>query len=37
MDMSATGFAVFAFAAFLIPVPLLAWLDRAPRQPPETD
>jgi hypothetical protein len=30
--MTSTGFAVFAFLAFLIPVPLLAWLDRAPRR-----
>jgi len=35
MDMNATGFAVFAFAAFLVPVPLLAWLDRAARRPPD--
>jgi hypothetical protein len=29
--MTSTGFALFAFFAFLVPVPLLAWLDRAPR------
>lgn len=26
--MTAQTFAVFCFAAFVIPVPLLAWLDR---------
>lgn len=30
-SMTAAGFAVFVFAAFLIPVPLLAWLDRPRR------
>lgn len=30
--MTSTGFAVFACLAFLVPVPLLAWLDRAPRR-----
>jgi hypothetical protein len=31
--MSASGFAVFCLIAFLLPVPLLAWLDR-PRPAP---
>jgi hypothetical protein len=31
--MSPTGLAIFVFLAFLIPVPILAWLDR-PRRPP---
>ena len=30
--MSSTGLAIFVFLAFLIPVPILAWLDR-PRSP----
>jgi hypothetical protein len=30
--MSTTGFAIFCLVGFLVPVPLLAWLDR-PRRP----
>jgi hypothetical protein len=30
--MSTTGFALFCLIGFLVPVPLLAWLDR-PRRP----
>ena len=30
--MSTNGFAIFCFFGFLIPVPVLAWLDR-PRKP----
>lgn len=26
--MSVSGFAIFVVAAFAVPVPLLAWLDR---------
>lgn len=26
--MTSTGFAVFVLVAFLLPVPVLAWLDR---------
>ena len=29
--MSVQGFAVFCLLGFLIPVPLIAWLDRPPR------
>jgi hypothetical protein len=29
--MTETGLAIFVLVAFVIPVPLLAWLDRAPR------
>ena len=29
--MTETGLAIFVLAAFVIPVPLLAWLDRKPR------
>jgi len=29
--MSASGFAIFCLLGFLLPVPLLVWLDRAPR------
>ncbi len=29
--MTATGLALFVFFAFLLPIPLLAWLDRPPR------
>lgn len=29
--MTEAGLAIFVLAAFLIPVPLLAWLDRKPR------
>jgi hypothetical protein len=36
--MSETGFGLFCLLGFLIPVPLLAWLDRprrsAPRESP---
>jgi len=28
LPMSATGFAVFCLFGFIVPVPLLAWLDR---------
>ena len=31
--MSSTGFAVICLLSFLIPVPILAWLDRPPRTP----
>lgn len=31
--MTATGFGIFAVVAFLLPVPLLAWLDRSRRPP----
>ena len=31
-DMTPTGLAVFVLISFLIPVPILAWLDR-PRRP----
>jgi hypothetical protein len=27
--------AILTSLAFLVPVPLLAWLDRPPRRPPE--
>jgi hypothetical protein len=30
--MTATGFGLFCLLGFLIPVPLLAWLDRPRRQ-----
>ncbi len=26
--MTATGFAIFALVGFLVPIPILAWLDR---------
>ena len=29
--MTSTGLAIFVLASFLLPVPILAWLDR-PRQ-----
>ena len=29
--MSVTGFAIFCLVGFLLPVPLLAWLDRPRR------
>jgi hypothetical protein len=29
--MSVTGLAIFVFLAFLVPVPLLDWLDRPAR------
>jgi hypothetical protein len=32
--MTPVGLAVFVFLAFLVPVPILAWLDR-PRRPRE--
>lgn len=35
--MSPLGFAVFVLAAFLVPVPLLAWLDRPRRAAPRRD
>lgn len=38
--MSPTGLAVFVFLAFLVPVPLLHWLDRVPhgrRQDPPSE
>jgi hypothetical protein len=31
-DVTPVGLAVFVFLAFLVPVPILAWLDR-PRAP----
>jgi hypothetical protein len=30
--MSAAGFAVFCLVGFLLPVPILAWLDRPRRE-----
>jgi hypothetical protein len=30
--MTATGFGLFCFIGFLLPVPLLAWLDRPRRR-----
>jgi len=30
--MTITGLAIFVFLAFLVPVPILSWLDR-PRRP----
>jgi len=27
--VTASGFAIFCFFGFLVPVPILAWLDRA--------
>lgn len=30
--MTVTGLAIFVFLAFLVPVPILSWLDR-PRGP----
>jgi hypothetical protein len=32
--MTTTGFAVFVFLSFLIPVPVIHWLDRPRRVPP---
>jgi hypothetical protein len=32
--MTPSGLAVFVLIAFVVPVPLLAWLDR-PRKPPD--
>jgi len=29
--MTEAGLAVFVLAAFVVPVPVLAWLDRKPR------
>ena len=29
--MTSTGFAIFALVGFLLPVPILAWLDRPRR------
>jgi hypothetical protein len=29
--MSVTGFAAFVFVLFIVPVPILAWLDRPKR------
>jgi hypothetical protein len=29
LQMSPNGLAIFVFFAFLVPVPLVAWLDRA--------
>lgn len=29
--MTSTGLALFVFLAFLVPIPILAWLDRPPR------
>jgi hypothetical protein len=31
--MTPTGFAFFCLAGFLLPVPILAWLDRPRRTP----
>jgi hypothetical protein len=31
--MTSQAFAIFCFLGFLIPVPILAWLDRAPGPP----
>jgi len=31
-QMTETGLAIFVLAAFVIPVPLLTWLDRKPRR-----
>jgi len=28
--MSSVGFAIFCLASFVVPIPLIAWLDRAP-------
>lgn len=33
--MTPTSMAILTTLAFLIPVPVLAWLDRPPRQPPQ--
>ncbi len=30
--MTSSGFAIFALLGFLVPVPIIAWLDR-PRKP----
>jgi hypothetical protein len=31
--MTSTGLAILTFLSFLVPVPILAWLDRPPRDP----
>lgn len=31
--MTGLGFAVFVLVSFLVPVPILTWLDRGRRQP----
>lgn len=31
--MSTTGMAIFVFVGFLLPVPILHWLDRAAHEP----
>ena len=31
--MTSTGFAIFVLVGFLLPVPILAWLDRPRRGP----
>jgi len=31
--MTSTGFAVFCLLSFIVPIPILAWLDR-PRKTP---
>lgn len=33
--MTRTSMAILTTLAFLIPVPLLAWLDRPPKRPPQ--
>jgi hypothetical protein len=33
LAVNATGFGLFCLLGFLLPVPLIAWLDR-PRKPP---
>jgi hypothetical protein len=30
-SVTETGLAIFVLAAFVVPVPLIAWLDRKPR------
>jgi hypothetical protein len=30
--MNETGLAIFVLLAFVVPVPILAWLDRKPRR-----
>ena len=34
--MTEAGLAVFVLAAILIPVPILAWLDKKPRAKPSS-
>ena len=34
--MTAAGLAVLTFLSFLVPVPILAWLDRPPRRSGES-